>query len=364
MGNVTRKRASVRRGTIIVFMAVALPILLIMAAFAVNVAYMDLTNTELRVATDFASRAGARRLSMTGDTDAAFLEVQEAASRNLVAGQGLVVDAGDVEFGRASRDVSGEFIYTTTMTNPNAVRLTGNRTGTGNAVPMLFTAFASQATYEPSKVSTAAQIDRDIALVIDRSGSMAERTEGGMGTGWMPGDPAPSNSRWVKVVEATDAFLAALAQTPMQENVSLVTYNHAAGVNFGLTGTYSDIENQLDAYTASFEGGATNIADGIAKGAYTLADMGQQRPWASQTVVVLTDGIHNTGTITPEDAATAAAAQGMIVHTITFGNDANQTAMQAVAANGNGQHWHAPNLTQLNKIFNEIANNCPTLLIE
>ena len=80
--------------------------------------------------------------------------------------------------------------------------------------------------------------------------------------------------------------------------------------------------------------------------------------------MVLTDGIHNTGNITPVEAAQTAANYGVTVHTITFGNNADQTTMAAVAAAGNGRHWHAPNNTQLTTVFNEIANNSPTILIK
>ena len=47
-----------------VFIAVCLPLLIIMAAFAIDVAWMQLARTELRTATDAAARAGAKELSL------------------------------------------------------------------------------------------------------------------------------------------------------------------------------------------------------------------------------------------------------------------------------------------------------------
>jgi hypothetical protein len=38
--------------------------------------------------------------------------------------------------------------------------------------------------------------------------------------------------------------------------------------------------------------------------------------------------------------------------------------MQEVAAIGGGKHWHAPNGAMLKKVFQEIAANLPTMLME
>ena len=351
-----------RRGAMIVAIAISLPILLIMAALAVNVAHMELTRTELRAATDFASRAGARRLSMTGNTMTALAEIQTAANRNRIGGQPLSIASADVQFGTGSK-TSNMYTFQPGGANPNAVEVFGRVQG-GQAIALFLGGVFGQSGFEPSQRAVAAQIDRDIAVVLDRSGSMASRTEGGQGTGWVSGDPAPANSRWVKALSATTAFFASLQATPMDEKLSLVTYSATALTDSELTFNYSSFAATLDVYTQAYVTGMTNISDGIEEGRQTLVERGNGRPWAQKTIVVLTDGIHNAGTIAPVDAALAAAASGVIVHTITFGNDADQTAMAAVASAGNGQHWHAPNQSQLIVAFNEIANNSPTMLIE
>ena len=60
-----------RRGAMSVLIAVTLPVLLAMAAFAIQFAYIDLGRVELRVATDAAAEAAARELSESGDVVAA-----------------------------------------------------------------------------------------------------------------------------------------------------------------------------------------------------------------------------------------------------------------------------------------------------
>ena len=69
-----------------------------------------------------------------------------------------------------------------------------------------------------SSSSVAGQINRDIAVVLDRSGSMVYVNDDGSATGWTNGEPAPPNSRWVKVAQASAAFLNTLVtDTPMDE---------------------------------------------------------------------------------------------------------------------------------------------------
>ena len=65
--SVTKKRRSpnLRRAAMLVLIAVTLPLFLIMAAFTVDVAWMQLVRTELRTATDAAARAGAKELGLS-----------------------------------------------------------------------------------------------------------------------------------------------------------------------------------------------------------------------------------------------------------------------------------------------------------
>jgi hypothetical protein len=347
----------------LVLIAVSLPIFVIMAALAVNVAYMELVRTELRMASDFAARAGARQLSLTGRESDAFREIEAIGAAHEVAGQPLTIAVADVDFGKANRLADGSFIFQVSNQNPNAARVRGNRTG-ANSVGLFFGNVLSTNKFEPSLTSVAAQIDRDVAVVLDRSGSMAKKSEDGTKTEWQSGDPAPENSRWTKAVAGVLSFIAALEATPMDEQVSLITYNGGAIIDYDLMLSYSPMEPSLDTYTQSYVEGMTNIADGIEHGRRSLVERGYDRPWASKTIVVLTDGIHNAGDEEPIDAAARAAADGVIVHSITFGNDADQVQMQSVASFGNGQHWHAPNSQLLIRAFNEIADNSPTMLIE
>ena len=74
-------------------------IVLVMSVFSTDVAYMQLTRTELRTATDAAARAGAEALSRTQSEPQARVAAKNAAGRNAVAGAPLLLDDSDMIFG-------------------------------------------------------------------------------------------------------------------------------------------------------------------------------------------------------------------------------------------------------------------------
>ncbi len=78
----------------------------------------------------------------------------------------------------------------------------------------------------------------------------------------------------------------------------------------------------------------------------------------------MTDGIHNTG-INPRTVAQQIVSQyDVTIHTVTFGAGADQNLMQEVAEIGGGEHYHAANGDELDAIFEEIANNLPTIVTQ
>ncbi|MGY8771164.1 MAG: pilus assembly protein TadG-related protein [Pirellulales bacterium] len=179
--NKTGSRPSLRQnrqGAIIVLVALLLPIILWMAAFAIDVSYMQLTRTELRIATDAAARAGARTLSLEQDAKKARIAAQECASKNLVAGVPLNLSSDDITFGLSVRkDDKSRFEFTAGGDKLNSIHVLGHRTTESKDGPVrLYIApIFGHEFFQPEIESSASQIDRDIALVLDRSGSMVWR---------------------------------------------------------------------------------------------------------------------------------------------------------------------------------------------
>ncbi len=359
----------------LVLVAICLPLLLIMAAFAVDVAWMQLVRTELRTATDAASRAGAKELSLSQDVATARQAAKQAALRNDVAGKPLALADDQIEVGRSIQaDQSSRYVFTPGGKRPNAVRVTGKRTKDSDAGPvnLLLAGVLDTKQFQPQHVATSTQLDRDICLVVDRSGSMMY----GLRSNRMPtrqcDPPHPTKSRWGALATAVEAFLDELENTTQDEHVAMVSYssNYSAcgnryrmsQVDSDLVSDYAPIREAMDRIGSKSVQGATAIGAGLDDGIKVLTDK-DTRPFAVKTIVLMTDGIHNTGH-EPIISARKAAKKDIVIHTITFSDEADIARMKAVAEATGGRHFHAPNAKALEDIFREIAATLPVVITQ
>ncbi len=377
MSQRSSRRRPPRRGAILVLIAVLMPVFVIMAAFAVDVAWMQLVRTELRTATDAASRAGAKVLSMEQNEADARAAAIDAGSRNLVAGQGLVVQAGDIDFGQSAQaNPDARFVFNGGGAPINAVRVNGNRTAGSpqGSVNLFFGSVMGTPAFEPSFNATSTVLDRDICLVIDRSGSMGLNINfSGTGNGQNCG-PMATDTRFFALAQAVDAFLGELTITIPNERVALVSYSSNFNRNCGgnrlsyrtaelhnrLTTTYSQISGTMDAFVRNGIGGSTAIGQGLRQG---IRSLDNARPFALKTIVLMTDGRQNTGP-EPETIVPQAIRNDCTVHTVTFSPNADIPRMRAISDQTNGRHFHADTAADLALAFREIARTLPVLVTD
>ena len=409
-----------RRAAVLPLFALLLPALLLLTGFAVNVAYMQLTRTELKVATDAAGKAGGRAFSEFQDVDQALAFARNIGARNKVAGDLLDIDitdnSGDVDFGSSTRTGNGygRYVFTprpiadvrSMQTMASSIRIRGSRKqgALDGPVRLPFSLFGPLNNFEPEVTSIVTQVDRDIALILDRSGSMIdavydwsdyyqetqqwqwrrawwgwhlvqvtvrtwdppemeqryETFQEQYDAYWNDNGPVPDDSRWTALEAAVSAFLDVLERTDQEEQVSVATFSSAATLDLQLTSTYSTIRSMLGNKRPN---GATSIGAGMQSGFPTLISS-FARPYAGKTIVVLTDGINNTNP-TPQSVATSiVTGTNVTIHTVTLSDEADQSAMRTVAQLGNGRHYHADDLNSLVDIFREIANNLPTVITQ
>lgn len=371
------RRAVPRRGAILVLIAVLMPVFVLMAAFAVDVAWMQLVRTELRTATDSASRAGAKVLSLQQNEAAARTAAIDAASRNLVAGQGLIVDGGSIDFGQSAQaNPDDRFVFTGGGTPINAVRVNGNRTSGSSqgSVNLFFGSVLGTPAFEPSFNATSTVLDRDICLVIDRSGSMGLNINfSGTGNGQNCG-PMATDTRFFALAQAVDSFLGELTLTIPEERVALVSYSSRFRRNCGgtrlaydvaelhnqLTTTYSQISGSMDDFVRNGIGGSTAIGEGLREG---VRGLNNARPFAVKTIVLMTDGRQNLGP-EPETIVPEAIRADCTVHTMTFSPNADIPRMRAISDRTNGRHFHADTAADLALAFREIARTLPVLVTD
>ncbi|MCA9135182.1 MAG: VWA domain-containing protein [Planctomycetales bacterium] len=355
-----------RRGATMAMLAVMMPIMLAVSAFAINLVYMEMVRTELQITTDLATRAAGRTLAITGDQQLAIDSAERMLSENQYANQTLTLADATIEFGVSTRLSETERYAFSPGINPNAIRVQANPM---NELPMLFPTMGVNIPLRPIRTAISTQVELDIALVLDRSGSMAySATETASGSkpsaapeGWSFGDPVPPHARWLDLVDAVDGFLQIMESSSHDERVSLTTYSSNAKRDLNLSNDYDAIRSNLDSYSMNFSGGSTNVGGGILDGVSALGMNAFARPWATRVMIVMTDGIHNKGT-DPLYAAQQAAGENVLVYTVTFSDEADQISMQDVAAAGAGKHYHAANSEQLADVFREIARSLPTLI--
>ncbi len=366
---------SARRGAIVPLVAILLVPLLALAALAINSAYVELRRTEMYIAADAAARAGGRELTMARSKAAAVSKAKRLASMNDVGGKSLTLDNADIEFGVATRkNTSSRYIFKANKSNPTSIRVTARRTASSSDGPidLLMPKILGRDSVETSQSSISTQVQVDIALVIDRSGSMAYASNEKAAfppapkaapPGWFFCDPAPPKSRWREMVAAVDVFIDELRSSPAPERVALVTYADSAKSEVNPTENYSKIQAGLNKYTKSLCSGKTNVGGGIERARNLIVNGKGARASAAKVLVVLTDGIHNTGT-NPLKAANRAGRDGLLIFSVTFSNEANKKRMQQVASKAGGKHFHASNGSDLIAVFREIATSLPTLLTD
>ena len=199
----TRRLRAARRGTMLVLITVLLAAFFISVIFSVDVAYMQLVNTQLRAATDAAAKAAVDTLSRTESTADAIQAAKDIAAANLVAGSPLVLGDDDFQFGRTTTDeLTGRLVFLRDEEPLSAVRIVGRKveSSPSGSVRLFFGGMLGQPRYETFLSATAARRDRDICLVVDRSGSM-------------------QGTKLADLKAAVTIFLSALGETAESESV-------------------------------------------------------------------------------------------------------------------------------------------------
>lgn len=338
-----RSRFNDRKGAMLVLVAVAMIIFMIAAAFSVDIAYMHMVKAEMQTAVDAASRAGTETLSRTQDTGQATNAALQIASQNIVAGDGLSLRASEVEFGEATLASDGRFNFSLGGNRLNSVRVVSVRDSASldGSVGLFFGNVFGVGEFAPQANSVSASSVRDIALVLDRSGSM-------------------QGERLIALVSAVNGFIDEIEATSPNTSISLTTYSTTATRDIPLADNFAPVRTEVNSMTAA---GRTNIFQALQFGSDSLEQDPGRRAFADKTIVLMTDGNFNEGG-TPVPSANNAAARDQTIHTITFSDGANQAIMLDVANIGGGQHIHADDAGDLAEAFQEIARTLSVILID
>jgi Flp pilus assembly protein TadG len=376
-----------RRGAMTVLIALFLIVLIAMAAFSIDVAYMHLVRTQLRSATDAAAKAGMYALTTQQNEQAGINAAIAMAANNRVAGRTLKLTASQIELGQSQLQADGSWSFVAGAKPTRAMRInpTMDDTNANGAVNLFLGGLLGRQKFTPSDSSVASAYELEVVLVLDRSHSMCWDTSG---TEWMYPPPlysnavlgmtsAPKNgSRWKELEEAVGTFTDVLTTLNTPPRVAVVTWSSeitngsleyyilgktvpAAVLNQALTTTFSSVKSAVTAIGTKPVLGSTNMAAGIDEGVSVLT-AANVRPYAEKVMILMTDGQWNTGR-DPLDAAQDALDAGITIHTIGFLEGQSDVLVDIAELTG-GKTYTATDGASLQAAFRELALTLPIVI--
>lgn len=158
-----------RRGAVVVLVALLLVFLMLVAAFAVDLGYIGLVRNQLQVAADGAALAAAADMSIS--LAAGRTAAKDIATRNVAGGttDAVTMVDSDIEFGTWN---TGNRTFTAGTASVNAVRVTARK-----SLPLFFARVIGFDKRDVQASAIAVTNPRDIAFIIDLSGSMNNDSE-------------------------------------------------------------------------------------------------------------------------------------------------------------------------------------------
>jgi len=159
---------------------------------------------------------------------------------------------------------------------------------------LIIIALANPQIMTPSTVKV-----NNLSIVLDGSESMAA-------TDYEP----------TRLEAAKKSITSIVSNMNSQNNVGIVLFETGASTISYLTPSKEKTINSISSINQGQ--GATAIGDGLVLG----IDMVSSIPDKKRIIILLSDGIHNSGFVTPEEATTYAKNNNVKIHTVGIGSDA------------------------------------------
>ena len=174
---------------------------------------------------------------------------------------------------------------------------------------------------------------RDIYLVIDVSGSMADQ------------------SKMISAKNAASEFVSSFQlDGSTNYRIGLISFETEVHTLSKITENPGGL---IDAISKLQPAGDTAMGDAIRAATNSLSQ--EARPDARKTVLLLTDGIANRG-INPISAAQIAKDNDLTIFTVAYGSDADQSTLRQIASMTGGKYYQALTGKDLVSTFSDIAN--------
>ena len=206
-------------------------------------------------------------------------------------------------------------------------------------------ALAKPFVYDAS--STQHKKGRDLVLAIDASGSMAQ-------SGFDVKNRM--KNKFKTNLELSQDFI----QKRFDDNMGVVLFGTFAYTASPLTYDLDSLSYLLDLTNVGLAGESTAIGDGIIQSIRTLS-YGEAK---NKAIILLTDGYHNAGKVSPKEAVKKAKALGIKVYTIGIGkkSDYDVALLETIAKESGAKSYAASSAKALSEIYEEINTLEPSAI--
>ena len=193
--------------------------------------------------------------------------------------------------------------------------------------------------------STKHKKGRDLILAIDASGSMAE-------SGFDEKDRF--KNKFDTTIELSQSFI----KSRFDDNMGVVIFGTFAYTTSPLTYDLSSLSYILSLSTISIAGENTAIGDAIIQSIHTLSYGDAQ----NRVIVLITDGYHNAGKVSPKVAINKAKELGIKIYTIGIGQKSNYdvSLLKQIAKDSGAKSYFAITSNDLSKIYEDINSLEPS----
>jgi len=204
------------------------------------------------------------------------------------------------------------------------------------AALLLVTALASPVTVDKDDPLNREGVD--VVLAIDASGSMGE-------SGF---DAKTRESRFEIAKKIAQHFIL----ERVGDNAGVVLFGDFAFIASPVTYEKAVVAEMLGYLTYGMAGENTAIGEGIAMGVRALEDSNA----VSKVIILLTDGEHNSGRISPKEATELALKHGIRIYTIGMGQkgEFDEALLKRIADESGGAFFAAYNSEELAGVYDDI----------
>ena len=188
---------------------------------------------------------------------------------------------------------------------------------------------------------------RDLILAIDASGSMGQ-------SGFHLKDRF--KTKYAITTELSKDFIS----KRYDDNMGVVVFGTFAYTASPLTYDLESLSHLLEMTNVGLAGESTALGDAIMQSIRTLS-FGEAK---NKAIVLLTDGYHNAGKSSPQEAVKKAKAEGIKIYTIGIGQRADYDAplLETIAKETGAKSYAATSNEALAKIYEEISTLEPSAI--